>query len=328
MRMRIAIDSIADKGNPEKERLFLRVRADADVGDYILIQTGFQQDGVTIDTHNTYWFPYKKVEAGDFVVIYTRKGRENQRALEDGKNVHFFYWDFPDQYGRQKTAPRCSCARPEWISKEPQDQFDPHAEQNHSPQQNNPFHKKHWKSFRAFPMSSQKNTSCSSPSSRSPIAVGYWWGISAFKEPVAPVPESAHQNRLGEELSPYLRLHAHNPVDWYPWGEEALAQARREDKPIFLSVGYSSCYWCHVMERRVFSDPAIAQLMNQFFVNIKVDREERPDIDEIYMTATPTHHPGAGDGRTPFFSPQTSNRFTRARTFRPKTRPGARAFRA
>ena len=116
------------------------------------------------------------------------------------------------------------------------------------------------------------------------IAAGYWWGIYSSKNPSTPSP--THQNRLSQELSPYLRLHAHNPVDWYPWGEEALAKARREDKPIFLSVGYSSCYWCHVMERLVFSDPDIAHLMNQFFVNIKVDREERPDIDDIYMTAT------------------------------------------
>ena len=79
---------------------------------------------------------------------------------------------------------------------------------------------------------------------------------------------------------------AHNPVDWYPWGEEALERARAEDKPIFLSVGYSTCYWCHVMERESFSDPAIAELMNRDFVNIKVDREERPDLDEIYMAAT------------------------------------------
>ena len=115
------------------------------------------------------------------------------------------------------------------------------------------------------------------------IAAGYWWGVYSSKNPPTPSPA---QNRLSLELSPYLRLHAHNPVDWYPWGEEALAKARREDKPIFLSVGYSSCYWCHVMERLVFSDPDIAHQMNQFFVNIKVDREERPDIDEIYMTAT------------------------------------------
>ena len=116
------------------------------------------------------------------------------------------------------------------------------------------------------------------------IAAGYWWGVYSSDNPTTPSP--AHQNRLSGELSPYLRLHAHNPVDWYPWGEEALAKARREDKPIFLSVGYSSCYWCHVMERLVFADPDIAHLMNQFFVNIKVDREERPDIDDIYMTAT------------------------------------------
>ena len=118
------------------------------------------------------------------------------------------------------------------------------------------------------------------------IAAGYWWGIYSSENPSEHTPSPTHQNRLSGELSPYLRLHAHNPVDWYPWGEEALAKARREDKPIFLSVGYSSCYWCHVMERLVFSDPDIALLMNQFFVNVKVDREERPDIDEIYMTAT------------------------------------------
>jgi uncharacterized protein YyaL (SSP411 family) len=93
-------------------------------------------------------------------------------------------------------------------------------------------------------------------------------------------------NRLAGESSPYLLLHRHNPVDWYPWGEEAIAKARREDKPIFLSVGYSTCYWCHVMERESFSSPEIAELMNRDFVNIKLDREERPDLDEIYMTAT------------------------------------------
>ncbi len=93
-------------------------------------------------------------------------------------------------------------------------------------------------------------------------------------------------NRLSGESSPYLLLHQHNPVDWYPWGEEALEKARREDKPIFLSVGYSTCYWCHVMERESFSNPEIAELMNREFVNIKLDREERPDLDEIYMAAT------------------------------------------
>lgn len=87
--------------------------------------------------------------------------------------------------------------------------------------------------------------------------------------------ESRQVNRLATESSPYLQLHAHNPVNWYPWGEEAFAKARRENKPIFLSVGYSTCYWCHVMEREVFSDPTIAQQMNEWFVSIKVDKDER-----------------------------------------------------
>lgn len=93
-------------------------------------------------------------------------------------------------------------------------------------------------------------------------------------------------NRLIDETSPYLLLHAHNPVDWYPWGDDALARAKKENKPIFLSVGYSTCYWCHVMERNVFSNPEIAKQMNKNFINIKIDREERPDLDDIYMTAT------------------------------------------
>ncbi len=96
---------------------------------------------------------------------------------------------------------------------------------------------------------------------------------------------AAHQptNRLAKESSPYLLLHAHNPVDWYPWGPEALERAKAEKKPIFLSIGYTSCYWCHVMERQVFENEAIAAYMNEHFINIKVDREERPDIDELYM---------------------------------------------
>jgi uncharacterized protein YyaL (SSP411 family) len=93
-------------------------------------------------------------------------------------------------------------------------------------------------------------------------------------------------NRLAGESSPYLLLHQHNPVDWYPWGEEAIEKARREEKPIFLSVGYSTCYWCHVMERESFSSPEVAELMNREFVNVKLDREERPEVDEIYMAAT------------------------------------------
>ena len=95
-----------------------------------------------------------------------------------------------------------------------------------------------------------------------------------------------YTNRLINSRDPYLLLHAHNPVDWYPWGPEALAKARQENKPIFLSIGYSTCYWCHVAERTIYSDPEIAMLMNQWFINIKVDREQRPDIDQIYMLAT------------------------------------------
>jgi uncharacterized protein YyaL (SSP411 family) len=96
---------------------------------------------------------------------------------------------------------------------------------------------------------------------------------------------SAATNRLIQETSPYLLQHAHNPVDWYPWGREAFEAARAQDKPIFLSVGYSTCYWCHVMERQCFENPSIAALMNQHFINVKVDREERPDVDQLYMTA-------------------------------------------
>jgi hypothetical protein len=92
-------------------------------------------------------------------------------------------------------------------------------------------------------------------------------------------------NLLSKETSPYLLQHAHNPVDWYPWGEEALARARAEDKPILVSIGYSACHWCHVMERESFEDEGTAAIMNQHFVNIKIDREERPDLDHIYMDA-------------------------------------------
>jgi uncharacterized protein YyaL (SSP411 family) len=98
-------------------------------------------------------------------------------------------------------------------------------------------------------------------------------------------PASAHTNRLAREKSPYLLQHQHNPVDWYSWGEEAFAKARRENKPIFLSIGYSTCHWCHVMERESFENQEIADFLNTHFVSIKVDREERPDLDKIYMTA-------------------------------------------
>jgi uncharacterized protein YyaL (SSP411 family) len=90
-------------------------------------------------------------------------------------------------------------------------------------------------------------------------------------------------NRLINEKSPYLLLHAYNPVDWYPWGEEAFEKAEKEDKPVFVSIGYSTCHWCHVMKRESFEDDQVASLLNEKFVPVKVDREERPDVDGIYM---------------------------------------------
>src|SRR6476619_6728828 len=119
-------------------------------------------------------------------------------------------------------------------------------------------------------------------------------------------------NRLAHETSLYLRQHANNPVDWFPWGPEALAKAKADDKPLFLSVGYSACHWCHVMEHECFEDPAVASVMNEHFVNVKVDREERPDLDQIYMTAHHWLNRGEGGGwplsvfltpdLTPFFA--------------------------
>src|SRR5579872_6494023 len=111
------------------------------------------------------------------------------------------------------------------------------------------------------------------------------------------------RNRLADETSPYLLQHADNPVDWRPWGEEALAAARRENKPILLSIGYSACHWCHVMAHESFEDPATAAVMNELFVNIKVDREERPDIDHIYMSALHTFGERGGWPMTMFLTP-------------------------
>jgi uncharacterized protein len=110
-------------------------------------------------------------------------------------------------------------------------------------------------------------------------------------------------NRLADETSPYLRQHAANPVDWYAWGDEAFAAARRDDKPVLLSVGYSACHWCHVMAHESFEDPEIAGLMNQLFVNVKVDREERPDVDEIYMEAVQALTGQGGWPMTVFLTP-------------------------
>ena len=110
-------------------------------------------------------------------------------------------------------------------------------------------------------------------------------------------------NRLIDETSPYLLQHANNPVDWYPWGEEALARARDEDRPILLSIGYSACHWCHVMERESFENDAIAEIMNRDFVNIKVDREERPDLDAVYMEAVQMLTGSGGWPMTVFLTP-------------------------
>lgn len=104
----------------------------------------------------------------------------------------------------------------------------------------------------------------------------------SHSKPVSSTPPK-YTNRLAQERSPYLLQHAHNPVDWYPWGDEAIAKAKSENKLIFLSVGYSTCHWCHVMEHESFENEEVAAIMNKHFVNIKVDREERPDIDRIYM---------------------------------------------
>ncbi len=136
----------------------------------------------------------------------------------------------------------------------------------------------------------------------------------------------SHTNRLAGESSPYLLLHQHNPVDWYPWGEEAIERARRENKPIFLSVGYSTCYWCHVMERESFSSPETAELMNREFVNVKLDREERPDLDEIYMTATQILSGQGGWPNSLFLTPDLKP-FYAGTYFPPDDRYGRPGFR-
>jgi uncharacterized protein YyaL (SSP411 family) len=110
-------------------------------------------------------------------------------------------------------------------------------------------------------------------------------------------------NRLAREASPYLQQHAHNPVDWYPWGDEALAQAKREDRPILLSIGYSACHWCHVMERESFENEATAKLMNEWFINVKVDREERPDLDQVYQLVVQLMGRNGGWPLTVFLTP-------------------------
>jgi uncharacterized protein len=133
-------------------------------------------------------------------------------------------------------------------------------------------------------------------------------------------------NRLADETSPYLREHAGNPVDWYPWGEEALARARGENKPILLSIGYAACHWCHVMERESFEDPETAALMNEYFVSVKVDREERPDLDSVYMDAVVALTGSGGWPMTVFLKP-TGEPFAGGTYFPPSPRHGLPAFR-
>jgi uncharacterized protein len=137
--------------------------------------------------------------------------------------------------------------------------------------------------------------------------------------------ESTHTNRLSQETSPYLLQHAHNPVDWYPWGAEAFKKAKSENKPILLSIGYSACHWCHVMERESFENEKIAALMNELFVNIKVDREERPDLDEIYMNAVQMLTGRGGWPMTMFLTPD-GKPFYGGTYFPPDDRQGMPGF--
>ena len=134
------------------------------------------------------------------------------------------------------------------------------------------------------------------------------------------------KNRLADETSVYLRQHMYNPVDWYAWGPEALERAEAEDKPLLVSLGYSACHWCHVMEHESFEDPATAALMNEFFVCIKVDREERPDIDQLYMDAV-TRLVGHGGWPLTVFCKPGGERFYGGTYFPPVPRQAMPAFR-
>ncbi|TAN37495.1 MAG: thioredoxin domain-containing protein [Verrucomicrobia bacterium] len=140
------------------------------------------------------------------------------------------------------------------------------------------------------------------------------------------ITQPAHTNHLAHETSPYLLQHAHNPVDWYPWSTAALERARREDKPIFLSIGYSACHWCHVMERESFENQQTAELLNRHFVCIKVDREERPDLDEIYMTAVQMMTGSGGWPLSVFLTPDLKPIFG-GTYFPPEARHGMASFR-
>jgi uncharacterized protein len=132
-------------------------------------------------------------------------------------------------------------------------------------------------------------------------------------------------NRLASEKSPYLLQHAHNPVDWFAWHEEAFAKARMENKPIFLSIGYSTCHWCHVMERESFEQENIGNFLNEHFVSIKVDREERPDVDKIYMTFVQSTTGGGGWPMSVFLTPELKP-FFGGTYFPPDARYGRPSF--
>jgi len=136
-----------------------------------------------------------------------------------------------------------------------------------------------------------------------------------------------HANKLAHEKSPYLLQHAHNPVDWYPWGKEAFEKARRENKPIFLSIGYSTCHWCHVMAHESFEDEEVAAIMNREFVNIKVDREERPDVDRVYMTFVQATTGGGGWPMSVWLTPDLKP-FVGGTYFPPEDRYGQPAFKS
>ena len=136
-----------------------------------------------------------------------------------------------------------------------------------------------------------------------------------------------YTNHLASETSPYLRKHAHNPVEWYPWGSEALERARRENKPIHLSVGYSACHWCSVLHEESFEDEATARILNDNFINIKVDREERPDIDRIYQIAQQMlTQRGGGWPLTMFLTPDDRRPFFGGTYFPKEARYGLPAF--
>ena len=137
--------------------------------------------------------------------------------------------------------------------------------------------------------------------------------------------ESRRSNHLAYETSPYLQQHVFNPVDWYPWGTEAIERARDLDRPIFLSIGYSACHWCHVMEHESFENPEIAALMNEHFICIKVDREERPDIDQIYMTSVQIMTGHGGWPMSVFLLPNLKP-FFGGTYWPPDERPASRAF--